>query len=128
MLFLGLGTGLGAAVILDGHLEALELGRFHYRKRTLEYYLGNQGRQRQGRKKWQRRVEEVVERLIAALKPDDVVIGGGNVKKLERLPPHTRSGDNANAFLGGFRLWQGDAERPTSYNAAPEHALRTPAS
>src|SRR5436190_15995123 len=78
MLFLGLGTGLGAAVILDGNLEALELGRFHYRKRTLEHYLGNRGLKRLGQKKWQRHVEEVVGRLIGAIKPDDVVIGGGN--------------------------------------------------
>jgi predicted NBD/HSP70 family sugar kinase len=69
-------------------------------------------RKRHGRKKWQSHVEEVVERLIAALKPDDVVIGGGNVKKLKGLPPGTRAGDNANAFLGGFRLWHGEAERP----------------
>jgi polyphosphate glucokinase len=112
MLFLGLGTGVGATVIMDGNIEALELGRFRYKKRTLEAYLGNRGRKRQGRKKWQSHVEEVVERLIAALKPDDVVLGGGNVKKLKGLPPGTRAGDNANAFLGGFRLWHGEAERP----------------
>lgn len=115
MLFVGLGTGLGAAVILDGNIEALELGRFRYKKQTLEYYMGKRGLERLGRKKWQRHVEEVVARLIAALKPDDVVIGGGNVKKLEPLPPGTRAGDNANAFLGGFRLWQGDPDRPTSF-------------
>ena len=73
MLFLGLGTGLGATVIMDGVIEPLELGRFHYKKRTLEHYVGNGGLKRLGRKKWQRHVEEVVERLIAALKPDDVV-------------------------------------------------------
>src|SRR5947199_8848176 len=106
MLFVGLGTGFGATVIMDGVIEPLELGRFHYKKRTLEYYVGNAGRKRLGRKKWQRHVEEVVGRLIAALKPDDVVIGGGNVKKLKQPPPGTRPGANANAFLGGFRLWQ----------------------
>ena len=110
MLFLGLGTGFGATVIMDGVIEPLELGRFHYKKRTLEHYVGNAGRKRQGRKKWQRHVEEVVERLIAALKPDDVVLGGGNVKKLKPLPPGTRAGANANAFLGGFRLWEGEGK------------------
>jgi polyphosphate glucokinase len=112
MLFLGLGTGLGAAVVMNGNIEALELGRFYYRKRTLEYYLGDRGRKRLGRKKWQRHVEEVVERAIAALKPDDVVLGGGNVKYLKRLPPGTRAGSNANAFLGGFQMWKGEAESP----------------
>ena len=105
MLFVGLGTGFGATVIMDEVIEPLELGRFHYKKRTLEHYVGNGGRKRQGRKKWQRQVEEVVDRLIAALKPDDVVLGGGNAKKLKPLPPGTRAGANANAFLGGFRLW-----------------------
>ena len=112
MLFLGFGTGLGAAVIMDGNIEALELGRFYYKKRTLEYYLGNRGRKRLGRKKWQCHVEEIVERAIAALKPDDVVLGGGNVKYLKRLPPGTRAGSNANAFLGGFQMWQREADRP----------------
>jgi polyphosphate glucokinase len=73
--------------------------------------VGNQGRKRQGRKKWQRHVEAVVERLIAALKPDDVVLGGGNAKKLTPLPPGTRAGANANAFVGGFRLWDGEADK-----------------
>jgi polyphosphate glucokinase len=128
MLFLGLGTGLGAAVIMDGNLEALELGRFYYKKHTLEHYLGNRALKRQGRKKWRRHVEEVVERLVAALKPDDVVLGGGNVKKLIRLPPGTRAGDNANAFLGGFRLWQGEAGRPHSCGEEPGHVVQASAS
>lgn len=128
MLFLGLGTGLGAAVIMDGNLEALELGRFYYKKHTLEHYLGNRALKRQGRKKWQCHVEEVVERLVAALKPDDVVLGGGNVKKLIRLPPGTRAGDNANAFLGGFRLWQGEAGRPHSCGEEPGHVVQASAS
>src|SRR5438270_5848959 len=81
MLFVGLGTGFGATVIMDGVIEPLDLGRFHYKKRTLEHYVGNAGRKRLGRKKWQRHVEEVLGRLIAALKPGDVVIGGGNAKK-----------------------------------------------
>ncbi|HEY2588180.1 MAG TPA: ROK family protein [Tepidisphaeraceae bacterium] len=108
MLFVGLGTGLGATVIMDGAIQALEIGRFQYKKRTLEYYLGNGGRKRQGQKKWRRQVDDVLQRLIAALKPDDVVIGGGNAKKLDPLPPGTRAGSNANAFLGGFRLWEGE--------------------
>jgi polyphosphate glucokinase len=125
MLFLGLGTGFGATVIMDGVLEPLELGRFHYKKRTLEYYVGNRGLKRQGRKKWQRHVEEVVERLVAALKPDDVVLGGGNAKKLKLLPPGTRLGDNSYAFLGGFRLWEGAVEKSRLPTAGPDHVLHT---
>jgi len=125
MLFLGLGTGFGAAVIMSGTLEPLELGRFHYKKRTLEYYVGARGLKRLGRKKWQRHVEDVVARLIAALKPDDVVLGGGNVKKLKQLPPGTRAGDNANAFLGGFRLWQADGAAPQSIAPGGDHAILT---
>lgn len=124
MLFLGLGTGFGATVIMDWVIEPLELGRFHYKKRTLEYYVGNRGLKRQGRKKWQRQVEEVVERLIAALKPDDVVLGGGNVKKLNHLPPGTRAGANANAFLGGFRLWDREADGPKSFAPVQDNNIR----
>ena len=127
MLFLGLGTGLGAAVILNGTLEPLELGRFHYKKHTLEYYVGKQGLKRLGRKKWQRHVEYVVGRIIAALKPDDVVLGGGNVKKLTQLPPGTRAGDNANAFLGGFRLWQEEADGRPSFVAGGHQVIPTAA-
>jgi polyphosphate glucokinase len=115
LLFLGLGGGVGAAVVADGVVEPLEIGRFHYKKRTLNYYLGGRGLKRQGRKKWQRQVEEAVGRLVAALKPDDVVLGGGNAKKLDPLPPGTRLGDNALA-LGGFRLWGAD---PTAPKPAP---------
>jgi polyphosphate glucokinase len=109
MLFLGLGTGVGAAVIHDGVVEPLEIGRFHYKKRTLEHYAGNRGRERLGPKKWQRNVEKIVARLIEVLRPDDVVLGGGNAKKLDPLPPGTRLGDNAFAFAGGFRLWDDEA-------------------
>lgn len=108
MLFLGLGTGVGAAVIQDGVLEPLEVGRFHYKKRTLEHYIGARGRKRQGHKKWQKQVVEVVARFIAVLKPTDVVLGGGNAKKLDPLPAGTRLGGNALAFVGGFRLWDPD--------------------
>lgn len=112
MLFLGLGTGIGAAVVHDGEVEPLEIGRFHYKKHTLEFYVGKRGLKRLGRRKWQRLVEEAVARLVNALKPDDVVLGGGNAKKLDPLPAGTRLGNNAFAFLGGFRLWEREANRP----------------
>ena len=106
MLFLGLGTGLGSAMIVDGIVEPMELGHLPYRKGTYEDYVGIRGLERVGKKKWRHYVEDVVARLIAALEPDDVVLGGGNVHKLKELPPGCRAGDNANAFLGGFRLWE----------------------
>lgn len=106
MLFLGLGTGLGSAMIVDGIVEPMELGHLPYRKRTYEDYVGVRGLKRLGHKKWQRRVEDVVERLRAALEPDYIVLGGGNAEKLDTLPPACRMGNNANAFAGGFRLWQ----------------------
>jgi len=106
MLFLGLGTGLGSAMIVDGILEPMELGHLPYRRRTFEDYLGVSGRARLGNKKWEQAVRDVVARLIAAFEPEDVVLGGGNVENLKELPPGCRAGDNANAFLGGFRLWE----------------------
>src|SRR5262245_35349706 len=105
MLFLGLGTGLGSAMVVDGIVEPMELGHLPYRRRTFEDYLGVAGRARLGKKKWEQAVRDVVARLIAALEPEDVVLGGGNVENLKRLPPGCRTGDNANAFVGGFRLW-----------------------
>jgi polyphosphate glucokinase len=106
MLFLGLGTGLGTALIVDGVIEPMELGHLPYRKATFEDYVGIRGLERLGKKKWRRVVVDVVGRLRAALEPDDVVLGGGNVKKFQELPPGCRAGDNANAFAGGFRLWE----------------------
>jgi polyphosphate glucokinase len=106
MLFLGLGTGLGSAMVVDGTIEPMELGHLPYRRRTFEDYIGVAGRARLGQKKWEQAVKDVVARLIAALEPEDVVLGGGNVKNLKRLPPGCRAGDNLNAFAGGFRLWQ----------------------
>jgi polyphosphate glucokinase len=107
MLFLGLGTGLGSALIVDGRLEPMELAHLPYRKgRTYEDYLGLAGLERLGLKRWRRHVLAVVELLRAALEPDSVVIGGGNARRLTDLPPGVRLGANANAFLGGFRLWQ----------------------
>lgn len=106
MLFLGLGTGLGSAMIADGILEPMELGHLPYRKRTFEDYVGVAGRSRLGQKKWEKTVKDVIARLIAALEPEDVVLGGGNVKNLKKLPPGCRAGNNANAFVGGFRIWK----------------------
>lgn len=107
MLFLGLGTGLGSALIIEKVVAPLELAHLPYRKgRTFEDYVGKRGLERFGRKKWQRRVEDVVKRLRAAFVIDDIVIGGGNVKKLKRVPVGSRLGDNNNAFLGGFRMWE----------------------
>jgi len=106
MLFLGLGTGLGSALIVDGVLEPMELGHLPYKKgRTYEDYVGQAGLKRLGKKKWRRYVTEVVADLMAALEADYVVLGGGNVKLLKKLPPKARLGNNANAFIGGIRLW-----------------------
>jgi predicted NBD/HSP70 family sugar kinase len=107
LLFLGLGTGLGSAMIVDGIVEPMELAHLPYKNgRTYEDYVGLRGLKRLGKKRWRRHVATVVELLKAALEPDDVVIGGGNAKRLVELPPGSRLGDNANAFIGGFRLWQ----------------------
>jgi polyphosphate glucokinase len=106
MLFLGLGTGLGTALIVDGVLEPMEIAHLPYKKgKTYEDYVGLRGLKRLGKKKWRRHVADVVQQLAKALEAEDVVLGGGNVKKLDGLPPHTRLGDNANAFSGGYRLW-----------------------
>jgi polyphosphate glucokinase len=106
MLFLGLGTGFGSAIIVNGIVEPMELGHLPYKKGTYEDYVGRAGLERHGKKKWRRHVADVVARFIAALEPDDTVIGGGNIKKLDALPPDSRAGDNHNAFCGGFRLWE----------------------
>jgi len=106
MLFLGLGTGLGSTLIVDGIVEPLELGHLPFKKATYEDYVGLRGLKKHGKKKWRRYVAEVVGLLAAALEPDEVVLGGGNAKLLKDLPPHCRVAENANAFLGGFRMWQ----------------------
>jgi polyphosphate glucokinase len=105
MLFLGLGTGLGTALVDQGVVEPMELGHLPFRKGTYEDYVGLRGLERFGKKKWRKNVADVVERLAAALEPDDVVLGGGNVEKLSKLPKGCRAGANANAFLGGIRMW-----------------------
>ena len=112
MLFLGLGTGLGSALMVDGILEPLELAHLPFKKkRTYEDYVGLRGLQRLGKKKWRKYVTEVVETLQTALEADYVVLGGGNAKFLKELPKDARLGTNENAFVGGFRLWE--QERPS---------------
>jgi polyphosphate glucokinase len=107
MLFLGLGTGLGSALIVDGILEPMELAHLPYKKRrTYEDYVGLRGLERLGKKKWRRHVATVVQKLKVALEADYVVLGGGNAKLLNKLPPGARLGDNNNSFRGGFRMWQ----------------------
>lgn len=106
MLFLGLGTGLGTAMIVNGVVEPLEVGHLPYRKGTYEDYVGLRGLRRSGKKKWRRRVADVIEHLAAALEPDEVVLGGGNARLIKKPPPDCRMGANTNAFLGGFRLWE----------------------
>jgi polyphosphate glucokinase len=105
MLFLGLGTGLGTTLILDGIVAPMELGHLPFRKATFEDYVGEAGLERLGPKRWRKYVYETIDRLSAALLPDYVVLGGGNARDLDELPPHCRLGHNEDAFLGGFRLW-----------------------
>ena len=105
MLFLGLGTGLGSTMIVDGIIEPMELGHLPYRDATFEDYVGLRGLKRLGKADWREVVRDVVERLSAALEPEYVVVGGGNAKLLAELPPNTRLGRNDDAFLGGFRVW-----------------------
>lgn len=110
MLFLGLGTGLGSALIVDGRLEPMELAHLPYKKgQTYEDWVGKAALKRFGKKKWRREVADVMTRLQTALQADDVVVGGGNAKLLKKLPKGVRLGSNANAFLGGYRLWKGRA-------------------
>lgn len=106
MLFLGLGTGLGSSAVVNGCVSPLELAHLPYKKGTFEDYVGRRALQKRGLKKWSRDVAEVVALMTKAFRPDDVVLGGGNAKKLSPFPPGCRLGSNANAFLGGFRMWQ----------------------
>ena len=118
LLFLGLGTGLGSAMVVDGIVEPLELAHLPYRKHTYEDYVGLRGLEKHGKKKWREQVTEVVGLLRAALEPDDVVLGGGNAELMHDLPAGVRLGDNSNAFPGGFHLWDDEV------NARPIPASR----
>jgi polyphosphate glucokinase len=124
MLFLGLGTGLGSALIVDGIVEPLELGHLPYKKGTYEDYVGQRGLDKRGKAKWRRHVADVVARLAAALQPDEVVLGGGNSRKLKELPADWRLGDNACAFAGGFRLWEEAGESPATLSPLRVHDER----
>ncbi len=119
ILFLGLGTGLGSAMVVEGTVVPLELAHLSINKRTFEDDLGLRGLERLGRKKWEKRVHAITKRFVSALVLDEVVFGGGNAKKLKHLPEGCRLGDNANALLGGFLLW----ERPTE--SFPKTATET---
>jgi polyphosphate glucokinase len=115
MLFFGLGTGLGTAMVVDGVAESREVAHLHYRKnKTLEEYVGVRARKRLGNKKWRKHVEKIITTFLERVHADDIVLGGGEVKNLKRLPKGCRIGNNANAFIGGFRLWEkefGDKNR-----------------
>ena len=107
MLFLGLGAGLGSAMIVDGILEPMELAHLPYKSgKTYEDYVGARAPKRSGKKSSRRHVADIVERLKSALDAEYVVLGGGNAKVIKKLPPGARMGDNRNAFVGGFRLWE----------------------
>jgi polyphosphate glucokinase len=112
MLFLGLGTGLGSALIVDGVLEPMELAHLPYKKgKTYEDVVGARGLEKLGKKRWRKAVEDVVAQLAAALEADSVVLGGGNARLFEEPPEGTRLGDNDNAFRGGFLLWKDAPKR-----------------
>ncbi len=114
MLFLGLGTGLGSCAVVNGKVGPLELAHLPYKKGTYEDYVGRRRLESRGRKKWNKDVAEVVGHLTKALQPDDVVLGGGNARRLKVIPQGCRLGSNANAFVGGFRMWNEDEKRKTS--------------
>ena len=109
MLFIGLGTGLGSAFVANGFVQPMELGHLPYKKATFEDYAGRAGLDRRGKERWLADVADIVAKLTAALEPDYVVLGGGNAKKLDELPPNARLGANSDAFTGGFRLWDPDS-------------------
>lgn len=127
MLFLGLGTGLGAALVVEGHVQPLEIAHLPYRDgKTYEDFLGKRGLDRMGKKGWRRVVGEIVPRLHAAFQVDEIVLGGGNVKLLKTLPPGSRLGSNAHAFVGGFRLWEpARARRRRAALAVPAMRVRS---
>jgi predicted NBD/HSP70 family sugar kinase len=119
MLFLGLGTGLGTALIVDGVVVPMELGHLQWRKgRDYEHYVGDHGRKCRGNKNWRRKVHQVASDFRKALQPDEVVLGGGNARRLKRLPPATRLGDDAAAYRGGLRFWD-DLSSSAKIHARP---------
>jgi polyphosphate glucokinase len=125
MLFLGLGTGLGATLIIDGVVEPTEVGHMPYKHgRTFEAYVGERGRKRLGNHRWRKAVRRVIKDLDAAFEPDYIVLGGGNAKRLEKLPRGVRLGGNLHAFAGGLRLWDPDSGVMTSPAAAVRRARR----
>ena len=109
MLFIGLGTGLGSALVANGFVQPMELGHLPYKKATFEDYAGRAGLDSRGKERWRSDVADIVAKLVAALEPDYVVLGGGNANKLDVLPPKARLGGNSDAFTGGFRLWDPDS-------------------
>jgi len=114
MLFFGLGTGLGTALVINGVAESREIAHLPYKNRTYEDCVGIHGLRRLGKKRWRQNVEEIINDFVSRIHADDVVLGGGNVKKLKKLPRGCRAGHNANAFVGGFRLWeQAPADKAT---------------
>ncbi len=121
MLFLGFGTGLGSALVVAGGIVIpMELGHLSYRKATFEDYVGLRGLKRLGRKRWRKHILRGITRLIESLHPDDIVLGGGNAKRLKKLPAGCRLGDNAYAFVGGFRLWEEQAVHEPAPQTEPE--------
>ena len=126
MLFLGLGTGLGATLIIDGVVEPTEVGQMPYKRgRTFEDYVGERGRQRRGNEKWRKAVIHVIDALKAAFEADYVVLGGGNAARMKKLPPDVRVGDNRNAFVGGRRIWrQGTGRLTPAAGTARRHGKR----
>ena len=121
MLFLGLGTGLGTAMVVRGELQPMELAHLPWKKgRTFEEYVGEPALEKFGRKKWQKEVFEVVEALTLALEPDNVLLGGGNVRKLKKLPRGARAGNNRDAYTGGLRMWRGGGRAVEESRGAPQ--------
>lgn len=118
MLFLGLGTGLGSAMVVDGIVEPMELAHLPFRKHTFEDYVGVRAFKAHGKRRWRKYVTEVVRRLAAALEPDEVVLGGGNVKHMKQLPERCRAGSNDLAFVGGYRAWGQERWRPVRTTAS----------
>lgn len=127
LLFLGLGTGLGTTMVVNGVMVPMELAHLPYRNGTFEDYVGERALERDGKKKWRKSVVDVVARLKAALVPDDVVIGGGNIRHFKTLPPGCRAGDNLNAFAGGYRLWASAAKPPAVKPTQPAAKKKAPA-